>query len=549
VLLLAATSAPGWLWRTEFGGYDALSYHLQLPKEWFALGAITPLEHNVYSFLPSYVEGAYYHLMVLRGDSIGSVYAAQLLHASFALLAAWLIYRITFRLLVDDGSAYRRFVPAVIASAALIGTPWVVVTGSLAYNEMAVLVMLAGGLLALCEPDVGAWRRGTIIGLLAATACGAKLTAVGFVAVPLVVVLLMIVAVRHWHNALLAGVIAGAVALSPYLINNAVATGNPVFPFAAGIFGVGHWDDEQIAIWNQGHFAGTDVRDRACEAWRQLFRYGIGPNPYDGEPWVPQWSIMSWLALGSILALLFSRSHRTWGIKLLIIMLLQILFWFSFTHIKSRFMLPMVVPGTIAAGLFISVIMAQAGKHRTLTADCRPPIVWQLAAAAILLIWSCVPVAIFAREANGGPAAQVGSTGILTGDALDAIDRETLGRGLLPTIYINHLLPSEVRVLFIGEAAPLYYHHGRYDYQTTWDRGPMSLIMNEYPDKPHRWVIALRERGYTHVFINPVMLRIWEDAGWNDPNLTVDRVLDFAESQLTLDHTWPRGERLYRMSD
>ena len=49
VLLAAACSAPGWLWGTEFGGFDALSYHLQLPKEWLAAGHVAPLEHNVYS--------------------------------------------------------------------------------------------------------------------------------------------------------------------------------------------------------------------------------------------------------------------------------------------------------------------------------------------------------------------------------------------------------------------------------------------------------------------------------------------------------------------
>ena len=49
VLLVAACSAPGWLWASEFGGYDALSYHLQLPKEWLHLKKITTLDHNVYS--------------------------------------------------------------------------------------------------------------------------------------------------------------------------------------------------------------------------------------------------------------------------------------------------------------------------------------------------------------------------------------------------------------------------------------------------------------------------------------------------------------------
>ncbi|MCP4792487.1 MAG: hypothetical protein GY882_04055, partial [Actinomycetia bacterium] len=39
-MTLAAVSVPGWLWETEFGGYDALSYHLQRPREWWLAGAI-----------------------------------------------------------------------------------------------------------------------------------------------------------------------------------------------------------------------------------------------------------------------------------------------------------------------------------------------------------------------------------------------------------------------------------------------------------------------------------------------------------------------------
>ncbi|HRQ74168.1 MAG TPA: hypothetical protein PLU35_14175, partial [Phycisphaerales bacterium] len=67
VLAVAACSPPGWLWDSEFGGYDVLSYHLQLPQEWLALGSIRPLQHNVYSYLPGYVEAAYLHLAAMTG--------------------------------------------------------------------------------------------------------------------------------------------------------------------------------------------------------------------------------------------------------------------------------------------------------------------------------------------------------------------------------------------------------------------------------------------------------------------------------------------------
>ncbi|MHC4711229.1 MAG: hypothetical protein ACYTA3_12635 [Planctomycetota bacterium] len=177
VLLLAVCSAPGWLWATEFGGYDALSYHLQLPKEWLALDRIAPLDHNVYSYLPGYVEAAYYHLAVLNGDAIASVYACQLLHAGFTLLTAALVGRIAWRL----GG---RMVGAA-AAAIVLGTPWTVVAGSLGYNDMVVAFLLATGLLVIQIAPPDSLRRGAALGMLAAAACGAKLTAIGFVAVPL----------------------------------------------------------------------------------------------------------------------------------------------------------------------------------------------------------------------------------------------------------------------------------------------------------------------------------------------------------------------------
>src|SRR5690606_10634132 len=115
VLLVAACNPTGWLWPGEGNGYDALSYHLQLPQEWIAAGAIRPLEHNVYSYLPSYMEAAFLHIGVMMGappsggatggpwgllaaDGTG-VIASQLLSAFAALMASWITARLAMRLL------------------------------------------------------------------------------------------------------------------------------------------------------------------------------------------------------------------------------------------------------------------------------------------------------------------------------------------------------------------------------------------------------------------------------------------------------------------
>ncbi|MCH7848483.1 MAG: DUF2029 domain-containing protein, partial [Planctomycetes bacterium] len=222
-------------------------------KEWMALGRIEPLTHNVYSYLPGYVEAAYYHLAVLVGDPIQAVYACQLLHASMAVLTAVVVARLAGRM-VDRSVA--RPVGAVTA-VLLIGTPWVVVVGSLGYNEMAVTLLLAVALYILLARSPTTWQHGVILGLLTAAACGAKLTAAGFVVAPLMIVALFTIARRRWLGVILAAGVAGLFGLLPYLLRNWMYSGNPVFPFMTGMFGSAHWSQDQVGIWIAGHVSGV----------------------------------------------------------------------------------------------------------------------------------------------------------------------------------------------------------------------------------------------------------------------------------------------------
>ncbi|MHC4218136.1 MAG: hypothetical protein ACYSU7_06725 [Planctomycetota bacterium] len=525
VLLLAATSAPGWLWATEFGGYDALSYHLQLPREWLALGRIAPLDHNVFSYLPGYVEAAYYHLAVLSGDGIASVYACQLLHAGFTVLAAATVGRI----------AWRHGGPTIGAAAAAIvlGTPWTIVAGSLGYNEMAVAFLLATGLLVLEQGPPDTARRGAALGLLAAAACGAKLTAVGFVAVPLALLLLAAVPPKRWLAPVAAAGAAAVFCLLPFLLRNWIHAGNPVFPFATGWFGLGHWTQQQAHLWTSGHHTDLSFAHRLGEAWNQLARYGIGAAPDPREPWRPQWSLLPWLAVGGLAAGLATPALRSRSWRLGMVLAVQLVFWLALTHIKSRFMLPAVVPATLATALGIEVIAARV----------RRPILAGVLAAATLA-WCTVPVVILLGERNGAPAAMIGWVDVLTGDGLNANERRELSH-TFPAVYLNYSMARPARTLLVGEATPLYYRADTV-YQTTWDRGPLSEVMRE-SEYPRDWLGTLSAQGITHLLVNPQMLDLWENERWNDPLLTSPRVLEAAEQYAELEREFPGGLRLYRL--
>ena len=545
VLLLAACSAPGWLWASEFGGYDALSYHLQLPKEWMALGRIEPLTHNVYSYLPGYVEAAYYHLAVLVGDPIQAVYACQLLHAAMAVLTAIVVARLAGRMV--DRSVTRPV--GAVTAVLLLGTPWVVVVGSLGYNEMAVTLLLAVALYILLAPSPTTWQHGVILGLLAAAACGAKLTAAGFVVLPLMIVALFTIARRRWLGVILAAGVAGLFGLLPYLLRNWMYSDNPVFPFMTGMFGSAHWSQDQVGNWIAGHVSGSPIGPRLIELWNQLWRFGLGPNPNPSEPWSPQWSILPWLTAVSLMFCLAIPSVRRVTLKITLLLTAQVLFWLALTHLKSRFLLVGVVGATLSIALALGLILP-ALQSRIGARSARALL------AALLLAWSCLPVIIYAseplssagqREQEVAPAAMVGWAHLLTGDGLLESQRIEWAQAGFPAIYLNHLLPDSARTLLVGEARPLYYR-ADIAYQTTWDRGVLSQLMQEFPSDPNRWAAELRSEGLTHILVSDEMLVRWAASGWHDPNLTVQNVRVFADQYCDVEHDWPDSHMtLYRL--
>ena len=529
VLFLAACSAPAWLWRSEFGGYDALSYHLQLPREWLIAGRLQGFEHNVYSFMPSSMEAAYYHLASLMGDAVQAAYACQLLHAGITLTAAWLIARVALRLAGQ--------LAAAVAFVITLGTPWTIITGSLAYNDMAVVLLFAGAMLAIASDDLAPAQRAIISGMLAGAACGAKLSSIGFVAVPIAVFALLSLPRRAMILSALVGAAAFILALAPWLVRNFLETGNPCFPFAASIFGNGHFSPEQIAIWNAGHHADAPFIDRLAALWNEFARYGLGPAPSPDEPWAPQWSILPWLGILGLAIACTLRSTRPHALRLAIVFALQLAFWLFFTHLKSRFLLPTIVP------LALGIALGAAAVRSAFTAEMGRKARTALNFAGVVagVIWCTQPLLIFAREpwpSEPAPAARVGRIDLVTGEAFSPTERAELAA--LSHVIALRELPASAHTLLIGEAAP-FYLTGNITYQTTWDRGPMSRIMRDHPDNPSAWRESLNAQGFTHLFVNAPMLARWERAGWNDPLITADRILNFADQFATRVQVTPNG--------
>lgn len=591
IMLVAACSPPGWLWDSEFGGYDALSYHLQLPQEWIAAGRIWPVEHNVYSYLPGYVEAAFVHMAALTGapitsgpDGVGHgllagdgsrAIACQFLPALLAIVAAWLTARWARRGLISLGFSPTTARDCGFAAGSLvILTPWVQVAGSLAYNETAVLALLAGALLVAGDAAMSAGLRTALAAWLVGVACGAKPTAMLFAAPPVAILLAVTMPPKHWWKLAAPGILAGVATLAPWLIRNALAGGNPVFPAMTSLFGTAHWTAEQAARFAAGHQFNGSLFDAA--------RLLILADPSDPAGarhrglLHAQWGLFLPLIALSGAAALFTVRTRRAGIVLIAVLGSQLIAWLVATHVQSRFLLPVLIPGAGLMGLALAPLMeAGRARLRDLAAaphnaeTARPSATSQLLVLALLFASTplCIQAALAWRnfsnqqrelDAAGhpiGPGHPNGSLlagpGFFSGDALRAAreqipaDQWAAALRAGPVLFLN-LQPPADPLLLVGDAAPFYYAIPL-RYATTWDANPLARAMRAHPTDSGAWAGEIFPSGRGLILVNFAELERLRRSGWLDPDLAPERIADWIRREGRVVQEWP-GQVLVSVS-
>lgn len=575
LLIAAAASPPGWLWSSEARGFDALSYHLELPQEWLRAGRITPVEHNVYSYLPGYMESAFTHLgaasfppapdpqrPLLAGLLAGTGWRAvscQYLHAWVALLACWSVsrcVRVACRTAGLGGGA-----PVVLASslagAIVLLTPWTLVTGSLAYNEMGVVLLGAGALIAVMEHDLAPRRRAALVGLLVGGACCIKPTAILLLAPGIGIVWLSLSPKRFWISGTLIIAGAGLLSLLPWLARNAISSGNPVFPHLSGLFGRGHWSTEQHVRYHHGHFAPEGWLERltlAAWPWGDAAR-GLSHTQWGGF-WLGAF-VFGGAALcrclvrpsGLTPALTSDASSQTKagapasqaGPRRVIVALglalgLGLVAWLAGTHVQSRFLVPLVVFAAPLIGLGI----AQGPGAR----------LGGFAGLALTGVQLALATWTFARQSDGdpngalldGPHGLSGEAYRSTIQAMPRPEREERLGSLSDLRTINLTLPQNEPIYLLGDSAPFFIRPPR-TYTTTWDRSLMAGICASNPGDPDAWTRALRDAGYSYVLVNFAELARLRRAGWLDPDLNPEAISAWARTAAA-GRTWPDSGRV-----
>jgi hypothetical protein len=545
LILVAACQPPGSLWISEGYGYDALEYHLQLPQEWLALGRIRPLEHNVYSFLPGYIEDAFLHTAVLTGaashagacglQAADRALTAQLFSAALALLAAAGAAALAMRVAGSPARAARPLIAAL-----LLATPWFTVVGSCAYNDLAVLALMAPALAIAFDATLSPRTRGLTTGVLIGVACGCKPTALLLAAPPVGIALLARTAPRDWPRAVIPGALAGLVALAPWLIRNYASCGNPVFPAATGLFGLAHWTPEQAARYTGAHhFHGSLTERLALLVWPDPTSAGA---PSRGLLHPQYLALFPAIFVAAVIAAA-RRATRAPALILVAGLGAQLIAWLFATHLQSRFLLPLAITGGGLLGLAVAPT-ATAPNTRG-----RGPM---LAAIALLVAAQLTASTLdYSRQADGrpnallllGPAARTGE--LFAPDLARATspERNDFLRTATPEQYCNLALPPGSTLYLLAEARPFYFTLPVV-YNTTWDHWPLADEIRKNPGRADAWAGALRARNITHIFFNAAELaRLQRSAatpgGWADPALTPAALDRFFTTQCTPVRSWP----------
>ncbi len=542
VILLAACSTPGWLWDTEAGGYDALSYHLLLPQEWLTADAgstrLVPLDHNVYSFLPSSMEAMFTFIAVSMDDGSAmrgllshngrGLIACQLLHAGLLALASLAMFELVRR--EGDRAGLSEPTSRLIGGAIgaiVIATPWSIVVGTLAYNEMGVVLLGGVALLVALDDRIAPAGRGAVTGLLVGAACGCKPTALLLVAPGVAIALALRTPPQTWWRIAIVGAPVGLIMLAPWLVRNWIASGNPVFPALSSVFGIGHWTQEQIDRFADAHTSGLSADAR-------LGLLLLPDASGTARGWMHlQWGLFFPLTIaGAVISVCVPRTRKV-GLFALAGLLVGCLAWLVATHLQSRFLIPLIPIAGLLIGIGAIALVREHGPMRTRGV--------QIALLVFALVQTGLTVQLYSDQRGGSPSLYVGlGASILTGH--DDIEPQT------PAAIANQIVPEDELLYLIGEARGLYYTC-RTMLNTTWDSWPIGDAIRAHPGEPEAWSAVLRDRDVAYVMINRSEVARLVGDGWADPVLTTESLNAWISSLGEPLEAWPSGGQSGQASD
>lgn len=518
---------------TPQNDFDVIEYHLGGPKEWFQLGQIQRLPHNVYTNFPFLCEMILLAGMTVYGDWQWGALGGQAALAIFAPLTALGLF-----------AAGRRWFSektGLIAALIYLSSPWTYRISIIAYTESSLACYLFAALYAvlmlrtefMCEPSDGRsdpWPLTLLTGMLTGSAMACKYT--GFVSVVIPITALLFFCAAQYIKAVpfrrliklgLAFGLGIGLTVGPWLVKNLVETGNPVYPLGVRVFGGVDRDPEIDAKWRNGHAA------KRYPSWQA--RMWDLPVKLQDVVSKNDWHsalMFAFAPLTILLLILLRRRGKEEAPQIGVISITwfyiawQFATWWVLTHHIDRFYVPMFsavayLAGVGAQWLDLSGFNPSGLERRS----------WKITTSLVIVAGLLFNVNLMQSGICGFSA---GRLKLLTARDI-AISSATPRIRWMHDAIQSGELPSDTKILYAGEAA-LFHAQYPYLYNTVFDHSILEQICvkpgtNDFELKPAEQIRAeLQQRGITHVDVCwSEILRYREPGSYGYTNfVTPDRI-------------------------
>jgi hypothetical protein len=446
---------------------DSLAYHLAVPQRYLELGGIVFLPDLAPSNWQFIVQMLHLWSLALDGPLL-----AQLLNHAVLFLAAAATGTVTARHFGPRaGAVALLIVIGLRTSKDLLGS------GTDMFGLTLYSMLLLGAWIRWWEAPEDR-RTSILLGLCLGCCAATKLLGL----VPSAIILSSCVArmllrlrtggARGIGLMVLAAV-AASVAAGPYYLKNWILSGNPVYPFAFGLFGGRAWNgDAQVQLWTYLMNFGQPERDLG--GWLRM--------PFQAV------LLRSSLALGLLpLALLVRPRDWRLGLPFLLAGILVLLWWCGSQ--QSRFLLPARAVMAVPAGAGMAAALERLPGSR-----------WRRAAGigvAVLLIGD-------ALAHNASRALRQYPAAVVAEEGRAFLRREVEIHGAVE--FVNATLPPNARVLLYNDARTFHIRRAT----ATAIPHFQAVLQWNAATPPDALADLLRRHGFTHVLVN------CNNSGWWD---------------------------------